>query len=45
MSALSEEQFDVFQRKMQEAGLRPSCINAFKHSYEKLARGETGIIR
>ncbi len=40
-----DAQFAAFRVKMAEEGLRESCINAFKHSYDKLARGETGIIR
>jgi len=36
--------FDEFAAKMRRAGLSDAAIRAFKHSYENLAAGNTGLI-
>ena len=36
--------FDPFARKMQAAGLPPVAIETFRHYYEQLAAGTTGLV-
>jgi len=36
--------FDEFAAKMRQAGCHEAAIRAFKHSYESLAAGQTGLI-
>ncbi len=40
-----DEKFQAFRRKMVDEGLKESCIKAFKYSFDKLQRKETGFIR
>jgi UDP-N-acetylglucosamine pyrophosphorylase len=38
------DQFAEFKAKMQKAGVRPTAIRAFQHSFEALLAGDTGLI-
>jgi hypothetical protein len=36
--------FQAFEKKCQDAGLSQAAIDAFKHNYDQLVAGETGMV-
>jgi UDP-N-acetylglucosamine pyrophosphorylase len=44
MDKTKVDRFVEFQSKMQQAGVRDSAIRAFRHNYQSLLAGDTGMI-
>ena len=37
--------FDLFDKKMRAEGLNDAAIDAFRHNYQQLVEGVTGMVR
>jgi hypothetical protein len=44
-SLVDVQPWELFETKMQGAGLSTAAIDAFKHNYEQLVAGVTGLVR
>ena len=41
----SEQPWELFETKMRAEGLSQAAVDAFKHNYEQLVAGVTGLVR
>lgn len=42
---MAGNKFDLFEKKMRDEGLSDAAIDAFRHNYEQLVQGVTGMVR
>jgi hypothetical protein len=42
---MQEGQWPAFEAKMRKEGLSQAAIDAFKHNYQQLVQGVTGMVR
>lgn len=42
---MAGNKFELFEKKMRGEGLSEAAIDAFRHNYEQLVQGVTGMVR